>query len=81
MKIRFKSGHIEQLRRTALGMHIPNEYGTLQQCNGEIARLSRLAYPILPEVVLENITFKIFSEGVCDMELQQHLKVFKTKSI
>lgn len=55
-------------------MHRQNLDETLQQFNGEIA-MPRLAYPTVPEDVVEDKASETFNEGVCDWELQQHLKL------
>lgn len=78
---RFGDKNLEKLHRTQFRTRKQNLGETLQQFSGDISRLVRLAYPTVPDDVLEHMAIDVFSDGVHDSELQQHLKLSKLETL
>ncbi|KAK9885731.1 hypothetical protein WA026_012500 [Henosepilachna vigintioctopunctata] len=77
---RYGDNHKEMLHQAQLEVRCQQHNERLQEFHADIERLTRLAYPMVTEDMLELFCIKSFISGLRDSELIQHLKIIRPKT-
>ena len=78
---RFGDKYMPPLFRTQFRNRRQSSGESLQQYSADIFRLTRLAFPTVPEDALECLAVDAFADGIRDAELQQMLKLAKPATL
>ncbi|KAG5887047.1 hypothetical protein JTB14_020396 [Gonioctena quinquepunctata] len=72
-ELRYGHAHLEHVYHSQLKNRCQKSGESLQEFETEIARLVRLAYPAIPENVMERLAVQAFLDGLRDQETRQAL--------
>ena len=81
MERRFGDKRLEHVYRTQFRTRKQHVGETVHQYGAEITRLSKLAYPNVPDEVLEEMATDMFIEGVRDVDMHQSLRMGRPKTL
>ncbi|KAG5896845.1 hypothetical protein JTB14_024184 [Gonioctena quinquepunctata] len=73
LELRYGHAHLEHVYHSQLKNRCQKAGESLQEFETDIARLVRLAYPAIPENVMERLAVQAFLDGLRDQETRQAL--------
>ncbi|KAG5900734.1 hypothetical protein JTB14_038252 [Gonioctena quinquepunctata] len=73
LELRYGHAHLEHVYHSQLKNRCQKSGESLQEFETDIARLVRLAYPAIPENVMERLAVQAFLDGLRDQETRQAL--------
>uniref|UniRef100_A0A6P7GVD6 Uncharacterized protein LOC114343363 n=1 Tax=Diabrotica virgifera virgifera TaxID=50390 RepID=A0A6P7GVD6_DIAVI len=76
---RYGDAHLQQVYKAQLRSRSQRASENLQEFEADVARVVRLAYPEVPDSVLEEIAVDTFVNGLKDSELQKALRLARPK--
>uniref|UniRef100_A0A6P7GD00 Uncharacterized protein LOC114340701 n=1 Tax=Diabrotica virgifera virgifera TaxID=50390 RepID=A0A6P7GD00_DIAVI len=76
---RYGDAHLQQVYKAQLRSRSQRASENLQEFEADVARVGRVAYPEVPDSVLEEIAVDTFVNGLKDNELQKALRLARPK--
>ena len=81
LEMRFGQKHLVELYRSELKNRVQKEKESLQEFEGDIVRLVKMAYPTIPDDVYESLAVDRFLDGLRNIETKRAVKLARPKTI